>query len=129
MAVSLEQVQGNFARYGLLDKQVIFLKGYFNETLPEAPIEKLSILRIDADLYGSTIDALASLYPKLSPGGFAICDDYANLPDCRRAIDDYRREHGIVEELMQIDRRAVFWKKMVNRRSTMAYCGGVKLHA
>jgi O-methyltransferase len=111
MAVSMEQVRDNFARYGLLDDQVSFLKGYFNETLPGAAIPTLSILRVDADLYQSTMDVLTNLYPKLSPGGFAIFDDYLNLRDCRRAVDEYRQQQGIVEPIEPIDSRAVFWKK------------------
>lgn len=111
MAVSLEDVRNNFERYGLLDDQVIFLKGYFNATLPQAPVSRLSVLRVDADLYESTLDVLISLYPKLSGGGYAIFDDYQNLADCRRAIDEYRSTHGITEPIRAIDRRAVFWRK------------------
>lgn len=110
MAVSLEEVQQNFARYGLLDTQVGFVKGFFSDTLP-GPIGKLSILRADADLYASTTDVLNTLYPKLSPGGYAVFDDYSNLRACRRAIDDYRRDHGVTEEIQRIDQRAVFWRK------------------
>jgi O-methyltransferase len=111
MAVSLEEAQQNFSRYGLLDGQVVFLKGFFNRTLNQAPLSRLAILRVDADLYSSTLEVLNALYPKLSPGGYAICDDYQNLPDCRKAIDQYRGEHGITEELKKIDRRAVYWQK------------------
>ena len=111
MAASIEEVRGNFARYDLLDDQVSFLKGFFSETLPSAPISKLAILRVDADLYESTMDVLENLYPKLSVGGYAIFDDYQNLPDCRLAIDDYRKRHGILEPVRRIDTRAVFWKK------------------
>ena len=111
MAESLETVRSNFARYGLLDGQVAFLKGFFSETLPRAPISTLSILRLDADLYESTMDVLTNLYPVLSPGGFAICDDYLNLQDCRRAVDEYRAQNGITEEIRPIDSRAVLWRK------------------
>ena len=112
MAVSLDTVRNNFARYGLLDDQVVFLKGFFSETLPTAPIRQLSILRIDADLYQSTIDVLRNLYPALSVGGYAIFDDYQNLPDCRRAIDEFRAVSGIKEEICRIDERAVYWQKL-----------------
>ncbi len=111
MLASLEEVKNNFARYGLLDSQVVFLKGYFNRTLPTAPIERLSILRADADLYESTRDVLETLYPKLSVGGYAIFDDYRVLPDCQRAIDDYRRKHQITEPIQIIDKQAVYWKR------------------
>lgn len=110
LAVPLEEVKANFARYGLLDEQVRFLIGWFSDTLPTAPIDKLAILRLDGDLYESTIVALRSLYPKLSVGGFVIVDDYA-LTGCRAAVDDYRSKHGISDELIPIDSDALFWQK------------------
>lgn len=110
LAVSLEVVQANFARYGLLDEQVVFLKGWFKDTLPQAPIEKLAILRLDGDLYESTTDALQNLYPKLSPGGFCIIDDYA-LPACRQAVDDYRAAMQIDAPLVEIDWTGRYWRK------------------
>jgi O-methyltransferase len=111
LAVPLEEVQANFKRYGLLDEQVRFLAGWFRDTLPTAPIGRLAILRLDGDLYESTIDALTHLYPKLSLGGYAIIDDYA-LPPCRAAVDDYRAQQKITEEPIQIDRFACYWKRL-----------------
>ena len=118
MAVSLEEVKDNFRRYGLLDDQVLFLKGFFNETLPTAPISALSVLRVDADLYESTLEVLNNLYPKLSVGGYAVFDDYQNLKDCRRAVDEYRHAHGITDPITNIDLRAVFWKKLDHKNDT-----------
>jgi hypothetical protein len=110
LAVSLEQVQRNFARYGLLDGQVRFLKGWFRDTLPTAPIGKLAILRLDGDLYESTMDAL-TLYPKLSRGGFLIVDDYNTVKACNDAIHDFRSEHGVTEPLQVLDGGGAFWRK------------------
>jgi O-methyltransferase len=110
LAVSLEQVQANFARYGLLDDRVHFLKGWFSETLPSAPIEKLAILRLDGDMYESTIDAISALYPRLSPGGFVIVDDYW-LKGCKAAIHDYRSANGIGDPMIDIDGSAVYWRR------------------
>jgi O-methyltransferase len=110
MAVSLEEVKQAFVRYGLLDDRVRFLVGWFHETLPNAPIERLALIRLDADMYGSTMDALRFLYPKLSPAGYVIIDDYW-LPGCRAAVDDYRAEHGITEELVPVDRAIVYWQR------------------
>jgi O-methyltransferase len=111
LAVSLEEVKRNFARYGLLDQQVRFLKGWFKDTLATAPIERLAVLRADGDMYGSTIDILNALYPKLSVGGFAIIDDYGAVPGCKAATDDYRSEHGITEPMEQIDWTGAFWRR------------------
>ena len=58
----LEEVQALFKRYDLLDAQVRFLKGSFKDTLATAPIERLAVLRLDGDLYESTMDALVPLY-------------------------------------------------------------------
>ncbi len=110
IAVPLERVQANFIRYGLLDAQVRFLPGWFKDTLPTAPIAQLSVLRLDGDLYASTLDALTHLYPRLAPGGFAIIDDY-NIPSCRQAVEAYRAAHGISEPIQDIDGWGVFWRR------------------
>lgn len=111
LAISLEQVRSNFERYGLLDGQVRFLKGWFRDTLPEAPIERLAVVRLDGDMYESTMDGLANLYPKLSAGGYLIVDDYGAIPTCRQAVHDYREAHGIQEEIRPIDWSGVFWQR------------------
>lgn len=102
LAVSMDQVKANFRKYNLLDDQVRFLKGFFSDTLPTAPIESLALMRLDGDMYESTIVALRSLYPKLSPGGFVIVDDYGMIPACDQAVHDFRREAGITEPLQTI---------------------------
>jgi O-methyltransferase len=108
-----EQVQANFKRFGLLDDNVKFLKGWFCDTLPTAPIKQLALLRLDGDLYESTVDALTALYPKLSVGGYLIVDDYHSWPGCKRAVDEYREAHGISDELVNIDAHSVYWKRTV----------------
>jgi hypothetical protein len=110
LAISQEQVAGNFKKYGLLDEQVVFLKGWFADTLPIAPMEKLAVLRLDGDLYSSTMDALNNLYPKLSSGGFCIIDDYS-LHTCKAAVTDFRTKHGITSEIKTIDWTGSFWRK------------------
>ncbi|MFD0689982.1 TylF/MycF family methyltransferase [Actinomadura fibrosa] len=110
LAVPLDEVRANFARYGLLDDRVGFLRGWFRDTLPTAPVDRLAVLRLDGDLYDSTTDALRYLYPKLSAGGFVIVDDY-RIPSCREAVHDYRQAHGIEDEIVRIDRDSVFWRR------------------
>jgi O-methyltransferase len=110
LAISDDEVKENFKKYGLLDDQVVFLKGWFKDTLPTAPIDKLAVMRLDGDMYQSTIEALESLYPKLSPGGFCIIDDYA-LKGCKLAVDDFRRDRKITTPLQEIDWTGAFWRK------------------
>jgi len=111
LAVSLEEVKQNFENYHLLDDQVKFLKGWFYDTLPKAPIGKLALLRLDGDMYESTMDALVHLYPKLSIGGYIIIDDWGAVKACKQAVIDYRNEHRINEEIIKIDWTGAFWKK------------------
>jgi hypothetical protein len=94
LAISLEEVQDNFRRFGLLDDRVHFVKGFFKDTLHLAPIESISVLRLDGDLYQSTIEALTALYPKVSAGGYVIIDDYGAFEACSRAVHDYLTSVG-----------------------------------
>ncbi len=112
LAIPIEKVKENFSRYDLLDEQVAFLKGWFKDTLPQAPIEKLALMRLDGDMYESTMDALVNLFPRLSPGGFVIIDDYGYIESCRKAVHDYRHRYGITDTIYDIDEIGVFWQNL-----------------
>ncbi|HTP90891.1 MAG TPA: TylF/MycF/NovP-related O-methyltransferase, partial [Xanthobacteraceae bacterium] len=113
-AVSSAEVKAHFRRFGLLDDRVRFLEGWFKDTLPNAPVNRLAVLRLDGDLYESTIQVLDALYAKLSAGGFLIVDDYF-LEPCRAAIEDFRRANGVTDTILQIDRMSVYWRKSIDR--------------
>ncbi|WP_225725218.1 MULTISPECIES: TylF/MycF/NovP-related O-methyltransferase [unclassified Nocardia] len=105
-------VRDNFLAYDLLDEQVRFLPGWLADTLPSAPVERLAILRVDNDLYESTRATLEHLYPKVSPGGYVVVDDYHFLDECRLAVHDYLKSAGEQEpELITIDQCGVYWRK------------------
>lgn len=112
LAVSLEDVMELFERYDLLDEQVNFVQGWFKDTLSSVAINKLALLRLDGDLYESTMDALLPLYDKVSNGGFIIVDDYYSCPPCKRAIDEFRASHKISAPLIQIDNQSAYWRKL-----------------
>jgi O-methyltransferase len=112
LGVSLETVQDNFRKFDLLDEHVRFLKGWFKDTLHAAPIARLAILRLDGDMYESTMDSLKALYHKVSPGGFVIVDDYGSTPNCRAAISEFRKERGIRAEMHKIDECGIYWRVM-----------------
>jgi len=111
LAVSVDQVKSNFNKYGLLDEQVIFLKGWFKDTLPSAPVETLALLRLDGDLYESTIIPLEVLYDKVSKGGYIVIDDYHVVKGCKQAVHDFCATRGIQPEIVEIDGVGVYWKK------------------
>jgi hypothetical protein len=111
LAVGVDEVRANFARYGLLDDHVVFVEGWFRDTLPGLRGHTWSVLRLDGDLYESTMDALENLYPSLSPSGWVIVDDYHDIPACAQAVDDYRERQGITEPLVRVDWTGMCWQK------------------
>ena len=110
LKVSLEKVRSNFAKFGLLDEQVEFLQGWFCNTIPNAPIQNLAILRLDGDLYSSTMDSLQNLYHKVSKGGYVIVDDYYSWPSCRKAVTDFLAKNSLEPDIKTIDWTGAYWK-------------------
>jgi hypothetical protein len=91
------------------------LRGWFKDTLPGAPIKSLAIMRLDGDYYDeSTMDGLTNLYDKLSIGGYAIIDDYGedSWTYCQKAVDDFRRDNGVVEPMTQVDKNCYYWRRV-----------------
>jgi hypothetical protein len=113
LGVSIETVKNNFRQFELLDNRVRFIPGWFRDTLPNISIQQIAVLRLDGDMYESTYVALSALYPKVSPGGFVIIDDFGALPRCRQAVEDYRVENHITEPLDSIDWTGVYWRRSV----------------
>jgi hypothetical protein len=115
LLAGLDDVRRNFEAYGMLDGQVKFLEGWFKDTLPAAPIEKIAVLRLDGDYYESTRDALVNLYHKVSVGGYVIIDDYgeASWTYCRKAVDEFREGRGISDPMVKVDAPCSFWRKTV----------------
>lgn len=112
-AAGIEEVKRNFQACGLLDEKVRFLKGWFKDTLPTAPIGQLAIMRLDGDYYASTRVALENLYHRLSVGGFAIIDDYGEetWTYCKKAVNEFRAKHNIQDPLIRVDSKCYYWKR------------------
>ena len=112
LAVPRVEVERNLERLGLLDG-VHLVEGWFSETIPAAApvVGPIAVLRLDGDLYESTLTALTNLYPQLSLGGYCIIDDYGGIPQCRRAVDDYRARNSILAPMEWSDADCVWWRK------------------
>jgi len=110
LAIGLDEVKDNFKKYDLLDNNVKFIKGFFEYSLKYTDINQLALLRLDGDMYSSTIQVLEHLYDKVSQGGYILIDDYA-LGACRKAIDDFRTKRNITSELKVVDWTGRFWIK------------------
>jgi len=110
LAVPLEEVRDSFARFGL-NRGVSFVPGFFEDTLPALGARSWSIVRLDGDTYDATRSSLEALYPGLSVGGYLIADDYLQIDPCRQAVDDFRRQHGITEPLVEVDWSCARWRR------------------
>ncbi len=113
LQVSREAVRANFVKYGLLTDNVAFVEGDVRETAPRHPARPISVLRLDVDLYDPTMAALENFFPKISPGGFVIIDDWNYEVNGRRpaqdAVKDYLAERRRSVEFVPIDYMAVFF--------------------
>jgi Macrocin-O-methyltransferase (TylF) len=110
LAVPADEVRRHFARFGL-DQGVELVEGFFDQTLPTLRDRRWSVVRLDGDTYEATWVGLESLYPGLSAGGYLIIDDYVLIPECRAAVDDFRREYGITEPITKIDWNGIHWRR------------------
>jgi O-methyltransferase len=108
LRVSLPEVQRNLEKYLLDIDKVNLVKGWFDQTLPTLPVTEISILRLDGDMYSSTMDALNALYEKVSTGGIVIIDDYC-LQGAKRAIHDFFGDDLPV--IHDIDGSGAFFRK------------------
>jgi O-methyltransferase len=111
LAINAKEVRSNFERYQLWNPQVVILEGLFRDTLPRYPYGPISVLRMDGDLYSSTMDTLENLYDLVSDGGCVISDDYGVVIDARRAVLDFRASHKTLEKMWRIDGDGIFWTR------------------
>ena len=125
LSVSLRQVKSNFLKFGALNN-VEFVEGYFEDSLQRFRKEdvKFSIVRLDGDMYSSTIDVLYNVYEKIVKGGYMIVDDWA-IGNARKAVKDFLNHHGIRETFQRIDNTAVYFQ--VSKVSKVDYDHYLKL--
>lgn len=113
--MALEDVQRHFSHFDVAGPSIIFVKGWFSKTLPVSQVESIAILRVDGDLYSSTYLALTHLYHRVSIGGWVILAD-RGIPGARKAVETFRKEHGITEEIQTHDLPGcypvAYWRKV-----------------
>lgn len=108
---SLQVVKSNIGqRWNLNIQNYEFIEGWFQDTVPQNTIDKISLLRLDGDLYESTKICLEYLHPKVQRGGFVIIDDYA-LAGARKALHEYWDNNGLKYDLIPVrpQDREVHW--------------------
>ena len=87
--VGMSEVRDNVASVcGSLDR-LRLVKGRAELTIPVTRVDRVSVLRLDADWYEPTLIALRFLWPRLSSGGVLIVDDYGHHSGAARAVDEF----------------------------------------
>lgn len=99
----IEEVKKNMSSTGYPEKNLVFVKGKIEDTIPEKMPSKIALLRLDTDWYESTYHSIKYLFPLLSPGGVLILDDYGAWAGAKKAIDKYLKEKNINILLSCID--------------------------
>ena len=125
LSVSLQDVQANFRAYCESDEsKVHYFKGFFEDSMPKVREYllrnriTLSVLRLDGDMYDSTIDILYNLYDLVEVGGYIIIDDFgwtSHEWKARDAIMDFRRNHEIEDQehrfVSDANRHSAYFRK------------------
>jgi predicted O-methyltransferase YrrM len=101
--VPAEEVRAALLSTGYPEERVHLVEGKVEDTLPAAAPEEIAVLLLDTDWYESTRHELEQLYPRLSPGGVLILDDYGHYEGARRAVDEYFAAHGGRPLLTRVD--------------------------
>ena len=109
--IPLKTVQSNMARTGYPADKIKYVKGKVEDTLPNTTPEAVSLIRCDTDWYESTKSELEILWPRLSPGGIVLFDDYYRWQGSRKAADEYFTKHNIRIFLSRIDAHAAIGVK------------------
>lgn len=120
LKIAQETVEENFRAFGVLDSNVEFVKGYFVDSLPHIKVKQIAVLRMDGDMYESTMDQLFNLYDRVPIGGWVIIDDFKAVAACQKAIADFRNWHGLSEPIITIDRYAAYFIKEKNVKLDMS---------
>lgn len=109
----LSEVRDAFYKFQVADL-VTFVPGWFHESIPELEIKQISVLRLDNDYYESTMLTIKKFYPQIPVGGWIIVDDYDCVPAATTAIDHFREEMGIKDQMYRMNKiteHGVYWQK------------------
>lgn len=85
----VEKVRENMASTGYDLAHVHTHPGLVEDTVPANAPEQIAFLRLDTDYYSSTKVELEVMFPRLSPGGVLIIDDYGFTAGTRKAVDEF----------------------------------------
>jgi len=114
---TLEQVKELlFGQFNFPAEPIEFVKGWFQDTLPEVRprLGKIALLRLDGDWYESTKISLEHLYDLVIPDGKIVIDDYLSCYGCKKAVDEFLETRNLKVRLIMDGRGGCYFSKPGN---------------
>jgi O-methyltransferase len=109
---SEEDVVAVFKKLDIFTSDVHIVKGWFNETTPHSPVQKIALLHCDGDLYESTRTTLESFYHKVVPGGYIVSNDYGDTwIGAKKAFDEWILAHCPQVSVQRVPGGGAYFKK------------------
>ena len=102
-AAGLNEVRETMRKSNYPEERIHYIVGDVMETLPGRVPEKIALLRLDTDWYESTRHELETMFPRLSPGGVLIIDDYGHWKGAKKAVKEYFAQNNLSIRLYPID--------------------------
>ena len=92
---------------------VTLVKGWIPGAFDELSEQAYRFVHVDVDLHEPTMDSLAYFYPRLSPGGVMVIDDYGpwpngDFPGCKVAVDAFAQRHGLPIAVLDTGNAVIF---------------------
>ena len=100
-SASIDEFMATIALSDIAPDRVHPIKGFFDSTFPTFTPPPISILRLDADWYDSTILCLRKFWDHILPNGLILIDDYYKWDGCSRAVHDFLSERKAPERIRQ----------------------------
>lgn len=98
-------------RFGFGEDDVKVIKGFFDDTLPDYPGDPIAFCHIDASQYEPIMKCITELYPYVQPGGVVVFDNYGADDGCRRAIDEWLKQHNLTDRLTRFGHTQAWFRK------------------
>lgn len=86
-------------------------KAWFQDAVREHPERSIALLHIDANGYEPVLESLEGLWPRITPGGWIVFDNYGSDRDCHRAVDAFVAAKGLRRELRRFGRSQAYFQK------------------
>jgi O-methyltransferase len=108
---SEEQTRALLEQAAVPPRRFEIVTGFYADTFPTVKTPRTALLHVDCDFYEPVKLTLEKFFPRLSPGGFVVLNDYGIYKGARTATDEYFEVRGLDIDPVAIDPTASFFQK------------------